>query len=75
MDWEQSTIMLSLQIRKLIFNYWDFCCSKGGKQTILDYEFAIETGASPPFRCKKLYYDLHKYAIIMEQVTDLLASD
>ena len=42
---------------------------------MLDYEFSIDTGASPLVCCKKPYYGHHEDPIIMKQVTDLLAND
>ena len=34
-------------IRDIIIKYWDCFCAGGAVRTILDYEFAIDTGAPP----------------------------
>ena len=36
------------KIISIIKQYWDCFCARGARRTILDYEFCIDTGASPP---------------------------
>ena len=62
-------------IRHLVIKYWDYFCAEGAKRTILDYEFAIDTGASPPICCRNPTYGPHKKSIIMEQISSLLDND
>ena len=51
-------------IRSLIVKYWDCFCDEGAKRTILNYEFAIDTGASPPICCRNTMHGPH-YAPIL----------
>ena len=60
------------KLRALIVKYWDCFCNRGAKRTILDYEFAIDTGAAPPVCCKKPTYGPHEKPIIMDQIKALL---
>jgi hypothetical protein len=46
----------------------------GVKFPILYFEFAIDTGASPPVCCKKPHYGPHESRIIMEQLEVLKAN-
>ena len=62
-------------IWSLIVKYWDCFCAEGAKRTILDYEFAIDTGVSSHISCCKLAYDPHEARIIMEQIFSLLEND
>ena len=63
------------RIKGMIRKYWDCFCLKGTKRTILDYEFAIDTGASKPVCCRKPTYGPHEAPIIMEQIQMLLNND
>ena len=62
-------------IIQLIITYWDCFCVVGARRTILDYEFAIDTGSSPPICCRRSKYGPHEKPIIMEQINSLLAND
>ena len=62
-------------VKTLIMKYWDYFCLKGTKRTILDYEFAIDTGASKPVCCRKPTYGPHEAPITMEQIEMLLNND
>ena len=59
----------------LIIKYWDCFCMVGARRTILDYEFAIDTGSSPPICCRRPKYGPHEKPIIMDQINSLLAND
>ena len=66
---------ITRSIWSLIVKYWDYFCAKGAKHTILDYEFAINTGASPPICYHKPTYSPYKAPIIMKKIISLLDSD
>ena len=53
----------------------DCFCKRGARRTILDYEFAIDTGASSPVCYRRPTYGPHEKSIIMDQVKSLLAND
>ena len=59
-------------IVSVIENHWDCFYSEGVKNPIIGFEFAIDTGASPPVCCKKPHYGPHESTIIMEQIEVLL---
>ena len=63
------------QIIGIVKKYWDCFCAKGACRTILDYEFAIDTGASKPVCCRRPTYGPHEKPIIMDQISSLLAND
>ena len=52
-----------------------FFFKDGARQTILGYEFAIDTGKYNPVCCKKPSYGTHEYNIIMNQVQPLIANE
>jgi hypothetical protein len=56
----------------IIESHWDCFYSAGVRFPILHFEFAIDTGASPPVCCKKPHYGPHESKIIMEQINVLL---
>ena len=56
----------------IIKKYCDCFCKKGTRRTIIGYEFAIDTKASPPVCCKVPRYGPHKSKIIMDQIGDIL---
>ena len=58
----------------IIESHWDCFYGAGVKFPILYFEFAIDTGASPPVCCKKPHYGPHESKIIMEQVEVLKAN-
>ena len=62
-------------IRSLIVKYWDYLYAEGAKRTILDYEFAIDTGASPLIFCYKPMYGPREAPIIMDKIFSLLSND
>jgi len=49
-----------------------FFCLRGARRTILDYDFAIDTGNSPPVCCRRPKYGPHEKPIIMNQIESLL---
>ena len=59
----------------LIIKYWDCFCAKGARRTILDYEFVIDTGSSPPICCCRPKYSPHEKPIIMDQIASLIANN
>ena len=63
------------RVKAIIMRYWDCFCVKGARRPILDYEFSIDTGASPPVCCRRPAYGPHEKPIIMEQIDSLLAND
>jgi hypothetical protein len=52
----------------IIESHWDCFYSAGVQFPILHFEFAIDTGASPPVCCKKPHYGPHESKIINAQV-------
>jgi len=64
-----------VKVEEIIKKYWDCFCLKGARRPILDYEFCIDTGASPPVCCRRPSYGPHEKPIIMEQIKLLLAND
>ena len=44
------------KVKEIIMKFWDFFCVKGTRRPILDYEFSINTGASPPVCCRRPAY-------------------
>jgi hypothetical protein len=52
----------------IIESHWDCFYGAGVKFPILYFEFAIDTGASPPVCCKKPRYGPHESKIIMTHV-------
>ena len=54
------------QIIGIVKKYWDFFCAKGARRTILDYEFATDTGASKPACCRQPKYSPHGKPITMD---------
>jgi hypothetical protein len=61
-------------IVSIIQAHWDCFYSAGVRFPILYFEFAIDTGASPPVCCKKPHYGPHESKIIMEHVNVLLSN-
>ena len=55
-----------------IQKYWDCFYSAGVWKPILDFEFCIDTGSSPPVCCRKPHYGPHETRIIMQQLDILL---
>ena len=49
---ESITVVHKAELTSMIIKYWDWFCLRGARRTILDYEFSIDTGASPPVCCK-----------------------
>ena len=62
-------------IKDIVIKYWDCFYNAGAKRTILDYEFAIDTGSCHPIYCRKPAYGPHEHPIIMDQIKDLLSND
>ena len=58
----------------IIESHWDCFYGAGVKLPILYFEFAIDTGASPPVCCKKPRYGPHESKIIMEHLEVLKAN-
>jgi hypothetical protein len=58
-------------ITDIITSHWDCFYSEGVKYPILYFEFAIDTGASPPVCCKKPHYGPHESKIIMAHIAVL----
>jgi len=58
----------------IIESHWDCFYGAGVQFPILYFEFAIDTGASPPVCCKKPHYGPHESKIIMEQLEVLKAN-
>ena len=52
--------------------YWDCFSKESAKQTILGYEFYIDTRNTKPVFCRKPQYGPYKYKIILEQVQTLI---
>ena len=63
------------RIITLIQKYWDCFAKIGCRRTIIGYEFAIDTGSSPPVCCRKPQYGPRESAVIMEQLGGLLKND
>ena len=59
------------RVKDIIIKYWDCFCKQGARRTILGYEFAIDTGGSPPICSRAIQYGPHKSQIIMTQIQDL----
>jgi hypothetical protein len=58
----------------IIEENWDCFYSEGVCKPILDFEFCIDTGGSPPVCCRKPHYGPHESKIIMAQIVVLLAN-
>ena len=69
------TAVHKAQLTSLIIKYWDCFCLRGARRTILDYEFSIDTGASPPVCCKRPVYGPHEKPIIMNLMEILIDND
>jgi hypothetical protein len=52
-------------IRNIIQRRWDCFYEEGARNSILSFEFAIDTGASAPTCCPKPHYGPHESKIIM----------
>ena len=63
------------EIVRIVTKYWDCFCKRGAQRTILDYEFAVDTGAAKPVCCKNPSYGHYESKIIMTQVEQLLDND
>ena len=63
------------RVKAIIMNFWDCFCVKGARRPILDDEFSIDTGASPPVYFRRPAYGPHEKPIITEQIDSLLAND
>ena len=55
-----------------IHSHWDCFYSAGVRLPILNFEFCIDTGGSPPVCCRKPHYGPHEGKIIMEHLDVLL---
>jgi hypothetical protein len=62
------------RIVDIIETHWDCFYSAGVRHTILDFDFAIDTGGSSPVCCRKPHYGPHESKIIMEHINVLLAN-
>jgi hypothetical protein len=60
------------QVILIIESHWDCFYSAGVGHPIIHFEFAIDTGGSPPVCCKKPHYGPHETKIIMDHVNVLL---
>jgi hypothetical protein len=60
------------RIVDIIETHWDCFYSAGVCHTILDFDFAIDTGGSAPVCCRKPHYGPHESKIIMDQIDVLL---
>ena len=58
-------------LTSIIQRYWDSFCSAGVNRPVLDYEFAIDTGNSPPVACRTPRYGIYEKEIMMEQAQAL----
>ena len=63
------------QLINMIIKYSDCFRLRGARRTILDYEFSIDTGASPPVCCRLPIYGPHEKPIIMELINSLIDND
>jgi hypothetical protein len=60
------------RIVDIIETHWYCFYSAGVRHTILDFDFAIDTGGSSPVCCRKPHYGPHESKIIMDQIDVLL---
>jgi hypothetical protein len=60
------------EIISIIHLYWDCFYSKGVHNSVLGFEFCIDTGGSAPVCCHKPHYGPHKGTIIMSHIKVLL---
>ena len=69
-----ATVSASLgsEIKSIVKKYWDCFCVRGCYQTILGYEFSIDTGTHTPVCSRKPSYGHHESKIIMEHINNLL---
>ena len=54
-----TTEVIASRIKQIIIEYWDCFCARVVRCTILDYEFSIDTGASPPLCFRRPSYGPH----------------
>ena len=59
-------------ITNVIIKYWGCFCKEGDLQSILDYEFRIDTRTYKPFCCRKPQYGLNNSKIFMSQIEALI---
>jgi hypothetical protein len=66
--------VVKASIIAIIERNWDCFYKAGVKKPILHFEFAIDTGGSPPVCCKKPRYGPHESKIIMKHLEVLKAN-
>ena len=58
-------------IIKIVQDNWDSFCEQGVSRPLLDFEFCIDTGNSPPVCCKQPVYGFHESKIMNRLIDDL----
>ena len=59
----------------IVIKYWDCFCKKGARRTIINYEFAVDTGTAKPVCYRKPRYGPYESKIILDLMKDLLKND
>ena len=62
------------RIIDIIHDNWDSFCERRISRPMLDFEFCINTGNSPPFCCRQPVYGFHESKIVTKLITDLETS-
>jgi hypothetical protein len=66
---------IAADIRAVVQDRWDCFYEDGARNSILGFEFAIDTGASAPVCCPKPHDGLHESKIILDHIQSLLHND
>ena len=63
------------KIINIIQDNWDSFCERGASRPMLNFEFCIDTGNSPPVCCRQPVYGFHKSKIMNTLIAALEVSD
>jgi len=66
---------VATRIHSIIQGHWDCFYEASARKPILGFEFAINTGGSPPACCRKPQYGPHESGIIMDHINSLLHNE
>ena len=62
-------------ILSIIKDNWDFVCEQDDSRLMLDFEFCLDTGESPPVCCRQPVYGIHERKIMTAHIRVLEDND
>ena len=71
---DQADDPIRCSVLSIIKLNWDFFCERGVSRLVLDFEFCIDTGNSPPVYCRQPKYGYHERKIMNTHIQALDAS-